>query len=76
MGRQVKKDLSVNCIHKENKLSKENSEFVGPGQKQRQAEKKLQVRTATKGTEVSESSGILRGNERSFPGLRSWKALR
>lgn len=41
MGRQVQKDLSVNCIHKENKLSKENSEFVGPGQKQRQAEKKL-----------------------------------
>ena len=34
MGRQVKKDLCVNCIHKENKLSKENREFAGPQQKQ------------------------------------------
>ena len=39
-GRQVKKDLSVNCIHKENKLSKENSEFVGPGQKQTETSRK------------------------------------
>ena len=40
MGRQVKKDLCVNCIHKENKLSKENREFAGPQQKQTERSRK------------------------------------
>lgn len=40
MGRQVKKDLCVNCIHKENKLSKENGEFAGPQQKQTERSRK------------------------------------
>lgn len=63
MGRQAsQKDLSVNCIHKENKLSKEKQCSLLALDRSSVYRKKLQVRTATKGTEVSESSGVC-GNE-------------